>query len=111
MNCNRCGCDPCDCRRRLDWTQRQCKGLDWFVVSNLDENGALVAPEQALNWLVTPVGYVFDVPENWCLWSLGVDYYEFDGVVQIGANRRPIPVRAGVFFNLSTVEFPCPLNG
>lgn len=83
----------------------------WYVVSSLNPDGtpraAIVFPAGT----AMPQGFEFDVPAGFCLWSLGVDFPTVDGMVQIGANNPPIPVRAGVLFNLDTTEFPCELCG
>lgn len=80
----------------------------WYVVSSLSP-GMI---EQSFGGVFTfPTGVVFEVPTDMCLWSLGVDYPDEDGQVQIGDNNPAIPVRAGVLFNLDTTEFPCELCG
>lgn len=83
----------------------------WFVVSSLNPDGTAKAATVFPAGMIYTQGFEFDVPLNMALWSLGVDYPTVDGQIVIGLNNPPIPVRAGVLFNLSTVEFPAPLCG
>lgn len=103
------------CFRRVRNDVRRSPPKNWYVISSLEPDGSrrTVAPLTGLppGWTLAPDGFVIDIPSGMMLWSLGVDYPTTDGAVLIGLNNPPIPVRAGVFFNLSTVEFPCDLIG
>lgn len=91
----------------------------WYVVSSLNPDGTARAATvfgipsglTGVGIPAFPQGFEFDVAAGFCLWSLGVDYPTVDGMVQIGLNNPPIPVRAGVLFNLDTTKFPCELCG
>lgn len=87
----------------------------WYVVSSRNPDGTAKAATVFPAGALFTQGFDFEVPMGMCLWSLGVDYTSADplavGMVQIGANNPPIPVRTGITFNLDTDEFPCELCG
>jgi hypothetical protein len=88
---------------------------NWWVVSSLGPDG-LAAPVLTFGaGIVFGQGFEVDVPANYALWKLWVNYTSVDplavGMIQLGANNPPIRVLANVPFELDTASFPPPLCG
>lgn len=88
---------------------------NWWVESGLNPDGTVRSP------LALPAGALFagayqvNVPANYALWALHVNYTSTDplavGMIQLGANNPPIRVLQTDPFDLDTVDFPKPLCG